>query len=481
MKINILLCLTLFSVIANGQVRQPHSLYFMETIPQISQMNPAFQPRANGYVMLPGVNVDLISELAVKEILQQQKNNWYLPVQSDYDFKKLWYSIGEKETVSFNSGTDVDIFGYGIRVGAGYFSFGLSEHFIANTTLPSDLFRIAEQRDVPNKKTYDFSPLHAQAMAFMQIRLGYSRKLNDRLTLGVNVKPLFGHAAFVSEVEKFKVVRENSILTSDVRGSVYTSKIIDKIEKDNAEDYYNVIFKNFEDNKSMDWINYGADFTNPGVAFDIGAAYQITKRFTVSAALNNLGFVSWKEDVKWLSSNISVSYDEESDVELDEWLAYLKDELNNSFKFREQQDKFTTTLSPVLHAGASYQLFESLSVGLLSRTVFWKNHARQSFNLSGYFQPYSFFALNAGATLQVKGNFYMGGGLTFLLGPLQIYVLADYIPIKYYSLITDDGDKIPYIPEHPKTFTVRTGLNLIFGRHGFANKPMLDRRKNSWN
>jgi len=482
MKIYLLTGLTLFTIIVNGQVRQPHSLYFMETIPQISQMNPAFQPRANGYVILPGVNADILSDLAGKEIFQQQKDDWFIPIQEEYDYNKLWKSIGEKKSVVFNSGVDLDLIGYGLRVGNGYFSFGISEHFTANAVSPTDLFKLAEQKGITNKKSYDLSPLHAQAMAYLQVQFGYSLKVNNRLTVGMNVKPLFGQAAIVPKVEKFKVVRENSIWDTEIRGTVHSSKLVDKIEWDNDNDIYNVTFKDLEYYQFYDWVNYGFDFSNPGIAFDIGAAYQINDRLNISAALNNLGFISWKEDLKWFSANINVSIDEEiTEDKFDEWLESLKDELNGSFKFREQQDNFKTALSPVFYAGASYQLTESLSAGLLSRSVFWKNNFRQSFNLSGYFQPYSFVALNAGVTWQMKNNVYLGGGLTFLLGPLQIYVLTDCIPTRFSKLKDEYGEEIAYLPLHLNSLTARVGINLILGRHGYVNRPMLEKRKNSWN
>ena len=482
MKVIILLILTLFSIIVNGQVRQPHSLYFMETIPQITQMNPAFQPRANVYVMLPGVNASMISDLAMKDICQQQKKNWYIPIQKDYDYSKLWESIGEKKTVGFKTGVDIDIIGYGLRVGDGYFSFGISEHINTKLTLPSELFKLAEQLDSQGRLAFDFSALHAQSMSYMQLRFGYSHKLNDRLTVGMNIKPLLGQAAFVSEVEKFRLVREGTKWNTELKGNISTSKIAGNIEWDDEKEIYDVMSKNFDDYRTRDWIKYGFDFSNPGIAFDIGAAYRITERLEVSAALNNLGFVSWKDDLKWFSSGINATFDEEfTEDEINEWLESLKDELNHSLEFREQQDKFKMKLAPVFQTGVSYRFTRSVSAGFLSRSVFWENNFRQSFNVSGYFQPYSFFALSAGTTWHVKSNFNMSTGLTFLLGPLQIYFFADNIPTRFSTLKDEEGEEIKRIPLHIRTFTTRVGINLVFGQHGFTNKPMMEKRKDSWN
>ena len=166
---------------------------------------------------------------------------------------------------------------------------------------------------------------------------------------------------------------------------------------------------------------------------------------------------------------------------IDDLFKNIGDSIANVVDYTIQHDKFKTALAPVLHIGASYHLSRSITAGFLSRTTFWKNAVRQSFNMSVNVQPYSFVSFTAGATWQVKSNVYLGGGFMFLLGPLQFYLLSDYVPFRYSTLAIDDHDPIPFIPERQKSFTLRTGLNLVFGKHGYVNKPMLDKGKSSWN
>jgi len=483
--------LALLGVSINGQVRQPHSLYFMETIPQISQMNPALQPRANGYVMLPSVNIDFVSDLAMKDILQKDGNNWHSPVEKQYDYARLWKSIGKKAAM-FNIGTDIDIIGYGLRAGNGYFSFGISEHISSNFALPGDLFNITD-KGFPDKTIFDFSPLHYQAITYKQFLIGYSRKVNNRLTVGINIKPLFGQFAIKTDIQNFNLHTKEDQWNINAKGNVYSSLPCDVImNEENKID--EIKYRDaLDDYQFKDWFqDYGTTFRNPGIAFDLGASYRINERITASLSLNNLGFISWKEDLNSISFDgkykfNGLYYDLSKDDGVKDLFQNLLDSITDVMNYKVMHNKFKTALPPVLHVGASYQLTESLSAGFLSRSVFWENCFRQSFNLSAYFQPYSFVAFNAGATWQMKSNVFLGGGLTFFLGPLQIYILADHIPV-FYSTLTIDGNRLELsdtfpvpIPERMKTVTVRAGLNLIFGKHGYTNKPMLEKRKNSWN
>jgi len=486
----------LLGVTVNGQVRQPHSLYFMETIPQISQMNPAFQPRANGYVMLPNVNFDLSSDIALKNIFQKQGDSWVTPLEIQYDYSKLRRATGKKATM-FNFAADIDLLGFGFRTDNGYFSFGCSEHVLGNFAIPSDLFKITDE-GLPPGTILDFSPLRTQGMMYMQLLFGYSYKVNDKLTVGVNVKPLMGQVAVASKIDKFKLDTGNiEQWEIDAKGNFYSSGPVDvttKVDDKGKEYIYSAELFDFDDYEINDWTNFGTSFTNPGIAFDLGASYRIDERLTVSASLNNLGFISWKNKSNLNSVTFNgkytfsgVEFNPLGGDDFEDLLNALGDSIIEAMNYDVKHDKFKTSLTPVLHAGASYKLNEAISVGLLSRSAFWKKGIRQSFNGSVSLQPYSFVAMNMGATWQVKGSVHFGGGFTFLLGPLQFYLLVDNIPVYWSTLTIDDekfmlNDNTPlYIPERFKTITTRVGINLVFGRHGYMNKPMLDKGKSSWN
>ena len=474
---------TLICLAVNGQVRQPHSLYFMETIPQISQVNPAHQPRANGYVILPlNFNIDLMSDIAVKDVFQQKGNNWYTPLEEQYEYKKLRNSIGKKATM-VNLGLDWDIFGFGFRAGNGYVSFGLSQHITGGFALPSDLFKITEDF-FPDRTKLDFSPLRAKALMYTQLRFGYSGKINENLTVGINVKPLMGQAAATSQFEKSSIRTGVDKWVFDSEGTLKFSGPVE-LELDD-EGKISDSKSTLDDLEDMDILKkYLFDFSNPGIAFDFGAEYRINDRLTASAALNNLGFISWKNDLNGITYNGSYEFDGmDFDVAKDD-NDFDFDEIADAMNYEVNHDKFKTGLAPSLNLGASYMLTKAVSAGFTSRTVFWQNAVRQSFNMSLYVQPYSFVAFNAGATYQLKGNVYLGGGFMFLLGPLQFYLLGDYAPV-YLSTVRFDTDKetgseTKYIPLRQKSFTYRLGFNLIFGRHGYVDKPMLNKGKSSWN
>ncbi len=68
----------------------------------------------------------------------------------------------------------------------------------------------------------------------------------------------------------------------------------------------------------------------------------------------------------------------------------------------------------------------------------------------------------------------MGFGLSSFIGPLQLYVIVDKIPL-YYRNYKIDGNDIPIFGDMKST-SVMFGLNLVFGAKGFKDKPMLTLR-----
>jgi hypothetical protein len=475
-------CLLLAALCGAGlpaRAQDPASLYFMNVIPQATHLNPAIQPRGNVFVSLPSMSLNFHSDLAIKDLLQQHGGKWYSPIETQFDYGLLRGAIGKKSTM-FNIDSEIDILGFGFRTKKGYFSFGISEHITMLSTIPSDLFKIPEA--ALDNASLDFSPLRIKAMLYKQISIGYSHAINDKLTVGANLKPIFGQAALSVKMKKFALKTSANEWSVDIKGDMHASAPITMTEKKDGDknDFPDIETKDLE---SSDYVsNYGTSLSNPGLAVDLGATYKYSEWFTFSAALNNLGFISWKDDANGLSvggrytfNGIEYSTGDDSDDAFDQF----SDTLKNILNYDTNHERFTTSLPPVLYLGAACNLTQSISVGLLSRSTFWRKGYRQNFSLSLNLQPYTFVALNLGVNQQIKGNTYFSGGFSLFLGPLQFYLLTDYAPVRY-STATIDGNEMPFVPERQKEVILRTGLNLVFGRKGYVSRPSLSKLKNDW-
>jgi hypothetical protein len=457
-----------------GAVAQsPMGAYYMETIPQVNHINPAIAPRANGFFALPGFNQLFQSDLSFSDVFQDAGSEWISPLSKRFDYDKLYKAAGK--SFNLNEQIEIGVFGLGFRSGRDYFSLSMSLKGAVNIGVPSDLFKITET-GFADGSSFDLSTLRTKAMAYKEISIGYSREWNDRLDVGINIKPLFGMMGAMSDISRFELSTSREYYDLYVDGNIYVSAPLE-VEEGQAGDFPESI--EARDMEDEDWTDYASSFKNPGIALDLGAVYKFTDKLHFSAAINNLGYIRWKDDLNSLSFNGTYRFeglevDGSNKDDLDEALEAIGDSLKTVIEYGVGKEKFSMPLIPGVYLGAQYYLNNAVSVGFLSRSLIQKHNFRQDFNLSANIQPYSFVALNVNYSYRINGGNGIGSAVSFLLGPMQLYLMADYIPTRYANVIMD-GDEFTMFP-YQKELSVKLGLNLIFGRHGLRNRPSLDAR-----
>ncbi|MBZ4675499.1 MAG: flagellar motor protein MotB [Anaerophaga sp.] len=458
-------------VLYSAKGQSPMGLYFMETIPQSHQINPAMQPRANAFFSLPSVNTLFQSDMAFDDAFQEAGNEWITPLSERFDYSDFYGTIGE--VANINQYGDVDILGIGFRSGRDYFTFSLGVRSVMQTGLPSDLFKIAEL-GFPDGESFDFSSTRIKQALYHELAFGYSREWNDKFTFGLKFKPLFGIVGGVTDIDRFQLNTSRTQWDMMVSGMVYSSAPIDVQEGAPGDFPESIDTRDLSDDEKTD---YFKSLSNGGMAFDLGAVYRYDEQLTFSAAITNLGYVRFKDDLNSLSFNGTYSFEginvEGSDEdEIEQAFEDIADSIKTIIEYDVKHEKFSVPLSPLLYVGGSYRLTPAVTFGLLSRSFFQKNNFRQDFNLSANLQPYNFVALNLNYGVSLNGGNGVGMGTSFLLGPLQLYFSADYIPTSYADVSFDDGDSFPMFYKQ-KDLSFRFGLNLIFGRHGYRDEPML--------
>ncbi|MGQ1889487.1 DUF5723 family protein [Thermophagus sp. OGC60D27] len=448
-------------------------LYFMETIPQSQQLNPAFQPRANGFFALPSVNLMTQSDVAFNDIFQEKGNQWVTPLSQQFDYSELYNVIGN--AANFNQYLNVDLMGFGFRSGKDYFTFSMGIRSVMQSSIAADLFKMVEM-GFPDGESFDFSPTRIKQAVFHQLAFGCSRHWNQHLTLGIKIKPLFGIIGGVTDIDRLRLNTSRNQWDLMVAGAMHTSAPFDVEEGTPGDFPESVEARDLSDDEMADYLS---SLSNTGIAFDFGAEYQLNNSWTFSVALNDLGYVKFKDDLNSLSFKGTYSFDginaEGTDGdEIEQAFEDIGDSIKTIIDYDVTHEKFNIPLTSSLYVGASYQWTPAVSFGLLSGSVFQKNGFRQDFCLSANLQPYSFMALNFNYSKRIKGENGLGMTTAFLFGPLQFFLAANYIPLHYADVYFDEEEDAIPMAYRQKDLNISFGLNLIFGRHGNRDKPLLD-------
>ncbi|HNZ85931.1 MAG TPA: DUF5723 family protein, partial [Paludibacteraceae bacterium] len=196
---------------------------------------------------------------------------------------------------------------------------------------------------------------------------------------------------------------------------------------------------------------------NLGLGFDLGAVYKPIENLSLSVAIRDLGFISWKNGYQQ-SASIDFAFE---GIEFDitqtdsDYADSLLTVLQDSYTVEEMKTGYTSMLKSKIYLGAEYAFLNNkMSVGLLSKTTVENSQAFGELTASLNMRPLSWFGTSFSYSL-FNGNFSsMGIGVNLRIPPFSFYIAGDYFPL-YFS-----SEMIPY---KMRGMNMQTGMVMTFG------------------
>ncbi len=465
--------------------QRPMALYFLENVPQSTLTNPAMAPRANAYFGLPIINTiytGYYSDLLGAKIFQQTSNgDWVTLTNPQYDFSPLYKKLNKAANIRMFETTKPLMFGF--RGKKGYFMFGVSEKLTQTMNLPVDFIKIFD-RGIPDGTNIDLSQFAFNAKYYREFSFGYSYQFMKELRVGANVKFLQGLAAIKTDLNKFNINATKDEWDMSMDGGIYMSAPVEFYTSGSGIIPDSVVAPS-DILKTV--VSTGiTNLKNPGIAVDLGAVYNYNEDWSFSAALNDMGFIRWQGNLNSFTAKGSYKYTgidiNESNIDsLGNVVHNMMDSIGSQINFQHGHKGFSTGIGPKLYLSGQYHLNQSISCGLLSRTLFFKNDFRQEFTASFDLNLYDVLTTSVNYTVSTKGYSTFGLGLALRGGPLQIYLASDYIPLAYRTIKIEttqpDGSvntKKLFGPNGLNNFNLMIGLNFLIEPNGFKDDPMID-------
>ena len=445
-----------------------YNLYFLENVPQRSILNPAQQPTSGFYLSLPVIGY----------------------TQADFGTTDLSASLLSKDvTTIFNalsttsmleSSSNINLLAFGYRKNANYYKFGVNMRSIVSIGLPKDLFRLAlfgvNSSDYlsgnVNDSVFNLGSFSQNAQSFVEVSLGYSRKINDKLSFGGNLKYLHGLANVQTEFDNFDIhtgvnrwmINANAVMRTTLPGNTYVGNTINSIE-------FNM------PSAAMDYIK------PQGVGFgvDLGATYRMLDFLELGLAVTDLGFISWSKNVNDI--HIAADYDFESlnntggsgvfdGVDMKALFDSLNNNVDQHITVNNRTKRRISGIGPKINASAELGFLKNkLSVGLLSSTAFYDKRVYENFVTSFNIKPVNWFnmALSYGITNWKSSSF--GAGMGVRVGMFNFFLSSDFIPTSYEKYKLDNPIELGTgrtirnvtLPDKAKQFNFAVGMNIVFG------------------
>lgn len=434
----IILVATLMLAVVTATAQSLNSAYFTDGYKFRHTMNPAYG-NDQSYVSIPAlgnINVRTQGDFGYDAIIKtnpvpngNKTMTTFLNPYIDAATALDGFSDGNNRIVG-NVG--VTILSAGFKAWGGYNTIEINAKAHFGVSLPYELFEFAKNT---GNKNYNIGEINAGALSYAEIAFGHSRQLTEQLRAGAKLKVLLGVGradvkmenvqAQLSDANKW-VISADAQADVSMKGFTYKQKTKEYKQKPGSYDYVN----------NMDVS--GAGIGGFGLGVDLGATYKLNDDWSFSAALLDLGFISWSNDMQARNMSKQFIFDGFHDAEvsksspnsLKKQGESYSDQLAEFANLQDQGDKGgrTTGIGSTLNVGAEYTLpmYRKLSFGLLSSTRFQGAYSWTEARLSANWEPLRW--LDGGMSLGV-GSFGASAGWLVNIHPkgYNFFIGMDHI------------------------------------------------------
>ncbi len=427
--------------------QQDNTLYFDNQLPQSILLNPAQQNNCKIY--FGGLIVPFAGQVLPPIHFNYSNNNLKYTdvihhgagIMADsliIDIPNMLKKIKKVEYATFE--TDVNWFSAGYHFNDYYFSFNMTDRIDTKISIPHDLLQLAWEG---NGKSFidnaiDFYGLGVSATWYREYAIGVSKKINDKLTLGIRPKLLFG---------KLNVWTHHADFTWNTSSADYTYDFHTNMEVNITQPYYSVNRLDYDyDGDSLifeyDTLpQFGAkevkqlifDTKNPGMGLDLGAIYKLNNKITLYASAIDLGFIAWKSNPITLKVDGDFTYDgwdvqpylQENDSINQAHIDNFEDSVIHIFEPESQTEKYYSYLTPKFYLGGTYQWKDNINFSFLGRMEIYQYLIHPSFTVSANAQLKKWFGGSISYSYINRSPTNVGLALIFKVGPFQTFMATD--------------------------------------------------------
>ena len=437
--------LTMAAAILPTSAQELRTSYFMETSNYRHQMNPALLDSPYFGMFFSNINLGMTGNIGAKQFifdpngLSGYTGNYRYTTFMDpnVDAKTFLNKLHDKNR--FDLYLNYNLFSVGFKAWGGVNLLELNLRSNTNLTLPKGLFEFA--KTAGEKEHYEFGGLGMRTQNYMELALGHSRDINKQWRVGGKLKFLIGaaYADFTADNVTLDMTEDAWRIQSNaqMKASLLKSDVIHEDPSKNSADGRPRV-------KELD--NFGFSLPGFGMALDLGVTYKPIENLTLSAAITDLGFISWKNTHHASSqgdytfdgfNNIYIGSDKDQTEDIDDQFDQIGDDLEEMFSVYDDGTKTATqALAATLNVGAEYKLpaYDKLKFGFLYTSRIHGKYSWHQGMLNVGVRPVKWFECNVNGAVTSTG--VTAGGMLSLKAPhFNFYIAAD----RFFSKLGKQG------------------------------------------
>jgi len=456
---------------------QPNSLYFMKGIPQTKDLNPA-RPGISGgfYVSMPLFSkIDLAANTnnwAYNDLIHWGTDNTLNNTAGNtvvdqsgllvVDLDKFRGSLANKN-FAYESAALTVLEG-GFKKGKNFYAASVTEREFSQVFFSKNLVNLIEFGNYQYIDQSFFSGnAGVSAQHYREFAFNYSHDVNRKLTIGGAAKILFGLGAIQTNGMNFRVTSypgNGENLDVSATGRVNISAPV----RFNYSAFGEITSVNSLPNYSVK--DYMTNFSNPGIAVDLGFAYRLNKKTELSVSVIDLGMIGWTSNVSrftehghFLYRGIDLNDPANSPPVITQFqpvIDQLFNDISRAFRPAHTETSFSTLLPAKIYFGIDHQLNNVVSISGLSRIRIINSQIHTSLTASANALFFERLSLSASYSIMESTFDNLGLGIGIKTGPFQLYTAADNL----FS---------PFYPSKARNMNLRIGINFIFDKDKGGN------------
>lgn len=447
-----------FALQASAQA--PHSSYFLEGMVQRHELNAAFGGESN-YIAIPvlaGLQAGVTTNFGAANFVFQRNDALVTGLSSQVSSAEFIGNMPENNRLDLQ--LDLPVLSVGFRGMGGFNTIVIKERTYVGANIPRSLFDFIKNGNNVTTPSgmgaaqYDIDNLSVYTNNYVELALGHSRKLAalEGFSYGVKLKMLVGLFSGEVNMNHMSLNLSADKWMVEVQGSSYLSSGLQYT---------------YDENGNLSGVDFNPEqlrMGGYGFAADLGIAYTpaALPGLTVSAGVNDIGFITWEQVASSASSGsyefTGVDVDSDDSAPIEEQLAALGEEVIDMLNFKEaaSYDKMHM-LQTTLNVGVEYAILNrKISFGVLSSTRFGAPYTYAEGMAVINFRPCSWFQAAINGSVSNMGT-ALGALINICPNGINIFAGCDYIsPSMKFS---KEG-----IPLYGVNLNVRAGIIIAFGK-----------------
>ncbi|KAA6317962.1 hypothetical protein EZS27_031964, partial [termite gut metagenome] len=327
-----------------------HSAYFLKGTSLAHRANPAFASEYN-YVSFPilgNMYINTQTNVGLSTFLYSSDNPSYSLttfLNKSVDGKTFLGKLNDNNRFDIDLNTTIFSAGFHAWGGFNTVEVGLKSNVSLN--LPYDLFDFLKSGMKKATNKYDLKDLSIRSNNYVELALGHARRMDDYLVVGAKVKGLIGVANLDVKFDKMSITmsKDKWVITADgtldaaIKGGQFETEPLGTEKKKKGE------ITGFKLNSpGIGGFGVGIDL---GATYDLGAFLESflgiespwAENITVSAAILDLGFISWSNSLKGRTDGKPFTFDGFENIKI-----FSDDSETDDDSMDDQVDKITEEL-----------------------------------------------------------------------------------------------------------------------------------------